>query len=44
MICLECTVRIVKQTRLVHYLGWEESVTVDWCYYLLAGTLASACE
>jgi len=38
MISLKCTVRIVKQTRQVHYLGREESVTVDWFYYLLAGT------
>jgi len=30
MIYLECTVRIVKQTRQLHYLGREESVTVDW--------------
>jgi len=31
MICLDCTVRIVKQTHQVHYLGREESVTVlDW--------------
>ena len=30
MICLACTVRIVKQTRQLHYLGREKSVTVDW--------------
>jgi len=35
IICLECTVRIVKQTRQLHYLGREASVTVDWFCYLL---------
>ena len=32
-ICLECTVRIVKQLVQMHYLGREESVMVDWFYY-----------